>query len=195
MGPETTNNLLARIAATGAIRTGDFTLTSGQRTHWYFDSRKLSMDPQAAHIIATQTLALLRKTGITHLGAVAHGAVPIMAQAVLLSQQGNRTPLSGFIIPQAPKDHGPTDPIQGLPPPPGTHTAIIEDVVTTGNSLITAAATAQRETGAKVALTISLLARDPKAADTVRKAGFPHISILTNDDVLQLLSQRHPPSI
>ena len=47
----------------GALRYGDFTLSSGQKSRYYFDGRLLSLDPEGAHLIAKSILPILKQAG------------------------------------------------------------------------------------------------------------------------------------
>ena len=45
---ETVDRLLELALERGAIKYGDFTLTSGKKSSYYFDGRLLSLDPEGA---------------------------------------------------------------------------------------------------------------------------------------------------
>ena len=47
---ETLDRLLALALERGAIKYGDFTLTSGKKSSYYFDGRLLSLDLSLIHI-------------------------------------------------------------------------------------------------------------------------------------------------
>ena len=49
---------------TGALLYGDFTLASGKKSDYYFDSKKLTMDPQGALFVARRIVAKLDELGI-----------------------------------------------------------------------------------------------------------------------------------
>ena len=49
---ETLDRLLALALERGAIKYGDFTLTSGKKSSYYFDGRLLSLDPEGAYLIS-----------------------------------------------------------------------------------------------------------------------------------------------
>ncbi|MBM3957069.1 MAG: hypothetical protein FJ313_03340, partial [Gemmatimonadetes bacterium] len=53
--------VLARARELGALRTGDFTLTSGQKSGYYFDGRLLTMDPEGADLVSGAFLDEIRK--------------------------------------------------------------------------------------------------------------------------------------
>jgi len=57
---ETVDRLLALALERGAIKYGDFTLTSGKKSSYYFDGRLLSLDPEGTYLISQALLPLLR---------------------------------------------------------------------------------------------------------------------------------------
>ena len=46
--------LIAALKACGAVRSGNFTLTSGKKTKYYIDIKKASTDPKTLKLIARQ---------------------------------------------------------------------------------------------------------------------------------------------
>ena len=51
MNPKVTK-LLDIAYANGALKTGKFILSSGKESHYYFDGRLLSLDPEGINLIA-----------------------------------------------------------------------------------------------------------------------------------------------
>ena len=60
---ETLDRLLALALERGAIKYGDFTLTSGKKSSYYFDGRLLSLDPEGAYLISQAKIPLLEQSG------------------------------------------------------------------------------------------------------------------------------------
>ena len=58
MNPKVTK-LLDIAYANGALKTGKFILSSGKESHYYFDGRLLSLDPEGINLIADLMLCLL----------------------------------------------------------------------------------------------------------------------------------------
>ena len=52
----------------GALTYGDYTLTSGKKSSYYFDGRLLSLDPEGAHLIAQALLPMLRHADVEAIG-------------------------------------------------------------------------------------------------------------------------------
>ncbi len=93
--------LLELAVESGALEYGDFTLTSGKKSSYYFDGRLLSLDPEGAHLISQAVLPVLRKAGATAVGGPTLGADPIVASIALAGHlAGERIPT--FIVR---KDH------------------------------------------------------------------------------------------
>ena len=108
--------LLALALERGAIRYGDFTLSSGRRSAYYFDGRLLSLDPEGAWLLGNALLPLLAEAGAAAIGGPTLGADPIVAATVMASWQAGR-PLPGFIVRKEAKEHGTGQLIEGPLPP------------------------------------------------------------------------------
>ena len=82
---ETVDRLLALALERGAIKYGDFTLSSGKKSSYYFDGRLLSLDPEGAHLISQALLPLLQQAGAQAVGGTTLGADPIVTAVALAS--------------------------------------------------------------------------------------------------------------
>lgn len=181
------SRLLELMIETGALRRESVTLSSGERSIWYLDSRKLSMDPESARLTSACLTDLIQGQRISHATAVPEGATPLLAQVVLHSANAKEQ-IRGFLMPKNAKEHGITDRLTGHPPPQGEQIAVIEDVTTTGRSLIAAAHRAVGH-GLSVALTIAILERAPQAGRNIRRQGYHFEPLLTFRDIAELLEE------
>ena len=173
---QTTARLLELALERSAIRYGDFTLSSGRKSTYYFDGRLLSLDPEGAHLIGKAILPVLNDAGVAAIGGPTLGADPIVAAVAMASwQQG--TPLPAFIVRKEAKEHGTAQLIEGPVPPPGTSVAIVDDACTTGGSLFHAIAAAEGA-GCTVALVMAVLDRNEGGSDTIRRRGYRFASLL-----------------
>ena len=174
---QTAARLLELALERSAIRYGDFTLSSGRKSAYYFDGRLLSLDPEGAHLIGKAMLPLLSDAGVAAIGGPTLDADPIVAAVAMASwQQG--TPLPAFIVRKEAKEHGTAQLIEGPLPPPGTSVAIVDDACTTGGSLFHAIAAAE-EAGCTVGLVVAVLDRNEGGSDTIRQRGYRFASLLT----------------
>ena len=160
----------------GALLFGEFTLSSGKKSNYYFDSKKLTMEPGGARFVARQLVDRLDAEGIGYVGGVAYGAIPIVAHVVLLSAMREGKPIRAFYHRKDSKEHGTGAAAEGQFPPQGEPVAIVEDVVTTGSSLVTAIRHAE-EHGYNVTHALTLVDRDEGGREAVESAGYEFWSL------------------
>ena len=172
----TVDRLLELALERGAIKYGDFTLSSGQKSSYYFDGRLLSLDPEGANLIAQALLPLLQRAGVQAVGGTTLGADPIVT-AVAMASHLEGTPIPAFIVRKESKDHGTKQSIEG-PLPAGSKVAIVDDVCTTGGSLFHAIAAAE-EAGCTVVKVVSLLDRLAGGSEELRQRGYDFSTLLT----------------
>ena len=119
-----------------ALQFGDFTLASGKKASYYLDCRKLTLDGEAANVIAQGILETLADDLPDAVGGMAIGADPITAAVITCSWQ-QKNPLKGFIVRKEAKQHGTGQQVEG-PVEPGQRAVMMEDVITTGGSSLRA---------------------------------------------------------
>lgn len=172
---ETVDRLLALALERGAIKYGDFTLTSGKKSSYYFDGRLLSLDPEGAHLISQALLPLLQQAGAQAVGGTTLGADPIVASVALASHlRGD--PIPAFIVRKESKSHGTKQNIEG-PLSPGSKVAIVDDVCTTGGSLFHAIEAAE-EAGCTVVKVVAVLDRKEGGSDEMQKRGYDFAALM-----------------
>jgi len=111
----------------GAVRFGDFTLASGEKSDVYIDVKRAWTDPKRLDVLAR---ALAHRVGSTdRLAGMELGAVPLVVATAL------RTGHSYVVLRKAAKEHGTRQPFEG-DVSPGLHVLLIEDVTTTGGSTL-----------------------------------------------------------
>ena len=172
---ETLDRLLALALERGAIKYGDFTLTSGKKSSYYFDGRLLSLDPEGAFLISQAIIPLLEQAGAMAVGGTTLGADPMVAALALASHIKGRS-IPAFIVRKESKTHGTKQNIEG-PLEPGTNVAIVDDVCTTGGSLFHAIDAAE-EAGCSVVKVVSILDRNEGGSDEMRKRGYNFSTLL-----------------
>ena len=167
--------LLKLAVARGALKYGDFTLTAGRKSSYYFDGRLLSLDPEGAHLIGRALLPILRQAGVNAVGGPALGAVP-MVTAVALASRQEPDPLPAFVVRTESRTHGTRQTIEG-PLAKGSRVAIIDDTCTTGGSLLHAIAAAE-EAGCTVVKVVALLDRREGGAEELERRGYDFTALL-----------------
>jgi orotate phosphoribosyltransferase len=167
--------LLELALASGAIKYGDFTLSSGKKSSYYFDGRLLSLDPEGAHLISQALLPILQEAGAEAVGGTTLGADPIVA-AVALASHLDGTPVRAFIVRKESKEHGTKQNIEG-PLASGSKVAIVDDVCTTGGSLFHAIEAAEA-VGCAVVKVLAVLDRQEGGSEEIGKRGYDFASLL-----------------
>ncbi len=165
-----------------AVLRGRFTLASGKESDYYIDVRRVVLDPEGLVLIGELMFRALEGTGVTCVGGMAVGAVPIAA-AVAMRSAGTETPLPAFFVRKETKDHGTGGRIGGVVPP-GSTVAIVEDVATTGTSAMEAV-TEVRKVPATVAVVAAVVDRQEGAAERFREAGIVFRALATKDELLR----------
>ena len=151
----------------GALLRGEFTLASGRQSSYYFDSKKLTLAPQGALFVAQRMVAKLDSIGIRHVGGMAYGAIPIVSHIALYSALREGEPIRAFYHRKhGEKRYGTGVDTEGQFPSLEVPVAIIEDVVTTGESLLYSINRA-REEGYYVTHALTLVDRDEGGRERV----------------------------
>ena len=104
-----------------------------------------------------------------------------MATAVSLAGYHAGQSIDAFIVRSDRKQHGTMKQIEG-PILPGSRVVIVDDTVTTGNSLLDAAEAA-KDAGCEVVKIVAILDRLQGGGQKIRERGYDFEAILTNDDL------------
>ena len=167
--------LLEVALARGALKYGDFTLTSGKSSKYYFDGRLLSLDPAGSRLIAEALLPILRHAEVEAVGGLTLGADPIVSAIALSSGLWGKG-ISGFVVRKEAKAHGTGQSIEG-PLRSGSRVAIVDDVCTTGGSLFQAIEAAEAA-GCSVVIVAAVLDRREGGSEELRRRGYDFLALL-----------------
>lgn len=140
-----------------ALMKGQMTLASGKKSSFYFDGKQVTLDPQGILIVGKLILAMIAGQKINAVGGPTLGADPIAAAVSLLSSQTGH-PLRAFIVRKEAKKHGLQKMIEGPALKAGDRVIMVEDVITTGHSVLKAIEEVEK-LGAKVVRVICLVDR------------------------------------
>ena len=156
--------LLKLLDEKNVIKTGTFILSSGKKSNYYVDIKKAITDPQVLDLIAELIKMNINSDNIDKIAGPALGAVPI-ATAVSLK---TKKPL--IIIRKEKKGYGTSKLIEGTIKE-GDKVAIIEDVTTTGNSLLRAIRIIEENSG-RVRRAFVIVDREEGAKKNLQREGF-----------------------
>jgi len=171
---------LYQIIKNKAILKGRFKLSSGGESEYYIDGRLITLDPEGAYLLAKIILGLLKGEKVDAIGGLTIGGDPIIASVVAISYiEGS--PISGFIVRKEAKEYGTRKLIEGPSLKKGFRVVIVDDVVTTGNSIFQAIRAVEKE-GCKVVRVIALVDRLEGAKERLRENGYPFTPIFTKED-------------
>lgn len=163
-----------------ACRFGTVTLSSGKVSDFYVDGKQITLAPDGAYWFAAWIVQTVLPRGIVAVGGPSIGANPVAGAVALLSHEAG-TPLRGFMVRPAAKEYGLQHRIEG-PLRAGDHVAVVEDVVTSGKSLLQAIA-AVEDAGAQVVVALALVDREEGGAQALAGAGYDFEAVWTRADL------------
>jgi orotate phosphoribosyltransferase len=174
---------LAGIIRKRSLRVGDFVLSSGKKATYYLDCRMTTLDPRGALLIARQLLRKIRdlKLHADAVGGLTLGADPIAAAVAVVSEIEGQ-PIPAFIVRKEAKGHGMQRFIEGWDGAAGSSVFIVDDVCTTGDSILKACEKAE-EAGYRVAATFCVVDRQEGGAEIISKR-YPFYPLLTAKELL-----------
>ena len=167
--------LLELAVELGALKYGEFTLSSGKKSSYYFDGRLLSLNPEGAHLIGKSLLPLMHKSSVEAIGGPTLAADPIVT-AVSLASYAQGEGIPGFIVRKETKEHGTAQLIEGHITP-GSKVAIVDDTCTTGGSLFHAIQAAESY-GCEVVKVIAVLDRREGGTEELIRRGYDFVSLM-----------------
>ncbi|PKP57932.1 MAG: orotate phosphoribosyltransferase [Candidatus Altiarchaeales archaeon HGW-Altiarchaeales-1] len=162
------------------ITYSDIELSSGKKSSFYIDGRILTLSPEGAYLIGEVFFDLLKDKNVDAVGGLELGAVPICGAVAAISYLKGR-PIRTFIVRKEPKKHGLRKQIEG-PIKKGDKVIIIDDVVTTGGSILKAIECAEKE-GLVVVGAVALFDRLEGAKEKFKEKNINFISIFSKDDL------------
>ncbi len=167
---------LSDLVKAKALKFGEFKLVSGQTSHYYLDGKQVTLDAEGARLVGYGILELLGDSLPDAVGGMSIGADPITAAVITIAGVQGK-PLRGFMVRKEAKGHGMKKYIEG-PVQDGEEVVIVEDVVTTGGSSLTAIERCE-EFGLKVRHVIAIIDRLQGGREAFENAGYKFSSLLT----------------
>lgn len=189
MSPEFLDNKrkLARLLLEKSYREGNFVLSSGRKSDYYFDCRVASLSAEGSWLIGLLFNELLRDWDIRGVGGMTMGADPLVTAVTTLSWNTARK-LDGLLVRKEAKGHGTGQFVEGLANfQPGDNVAVLEDVVTTGGSLLKACERIAAS-GLKIATVCAILDREEGGRAALAACGHELLALYTRRELLELAS-------
>ncbi len=179
MTPGLAHRVLELARELGALQFGEFTLSSGLSSSYYFDGRLLTLSPEGADLVARALLPLVRERGADAVGGPTLAADPMVGALAMLSHQDGGPPVPGFIVRKESKEHGTGKLIEG-PLTPKAKVAIVDDTCSTGGSLFHAVGAAEAA-GCTVVLVAVVLDRHQGGSERLIADGYRFHALLEAD--------------
>jgi orotate phosphoribosyltransferase len=159
---------LHRLLAERAFIFGDFALTSGRRSDFYFNGKQVTLEGRGLYLVSRLILERCRELGIDAIGGLTLGADPIAAGVAALSGEG--VPLRAFIVRKESKVHGTGRLIEGPPLRAGDRVMVVDDVITTGGSLLQAV-DALRDQAVEIVEALAVVDREEGGRQAIEERG------------------------
>ena len=175
---------LARLLVEKSYREGDFLLASGRRSDYYFDCRVTALHAEGAWLIGTLFYDMLKDETIKGVGGMTMGADPLVSATTVVSSQKGQ-PLNGLLVRKESKGHGTNQFVEGLANfETGAPVVVLEDVVTTGGSLLKACQRIEAS-GLKIVAVCCILDREEGGREKLKEAGYELKALFTRRELLE----------
>jgi orotate phosphoribosyltransferase len=178
---------LYRLIKEKAYHEGEIKLASGKTSNYYIDARAVTLSSEGAYLVGRLLFDLVKDLNIEAVGGPTMGADPMVGALAAVSCQLKK-PINAFLIRKTPKAHGRMRQVEGPEISEGAEVVLVDDVATTGGSLIDSIATL-KNSGVCVKKAIVIVDREEGAADNLSQHGCQLISIFKASD---FFSSRNP---
>jgi orotate phosphoribosyltransferase len=181
--------ILKKLLLEKSVRTGHFTLASGQASDLYIDCRVTALDPFGANLIgdlgwhAVRSKIHSEHLKIDGIGGMTLGADPIsLAVGMTSATKHPAEALQVFTVRKEPKSHGAGQQIEGNFKA-GDNVIVVDDVITTGGSTLRAMDVIERA-GGKIAFCLVLVDREEGGRQAIEARGIHVLPIFTRSTLL-----------
>ncbi len=172
----TKNQLIKLLKDNHVVKYGKFTLSSGKESNYYVDMKRAITDPIILSKVAEIISEKLNVNDTDKVAGPALGAIPIVTAVSILSS------IPMLMIRKEKKDYGTSELIEG-DLKKGDIVIVLEDVTTTGGSLIKAVK-AVSENGGLVKKAFVIVDRDEGAIDNLKREGIELEPLVSVNDFL-----------
>ncbi|MCI0681389.1 MAG: orotate phosphoribosyltransferase [Gemmataceae bacterium] len=152
-----------------AFAFGKFTLASGKESSYYINSKKAIFHSEVVALLGDVLFEMTKDLNIDAVGGLEVGAIPMAAALAQRCHQEGRS-LEGFFVRKQPKGHGSQERVEGVLKP-GMRVAVLDDVLTTGGSVLQAISEVEK-VGAKVVSVVCIVDRLEGAREALAQYDF-----------------------
>jgi len=156
-------------------------LASGATSGFYFDGKLVTLRPDGAYYLARYLLSHIPGEEYDAIGGLTMGADPI-ASAVAAISYDIGSPKTAFYVRKEHKEHGLGKRIEG-PLDDGLRVVIVDDVATSGGSIMEAIYAVESEKHCKVTRVVALVDRQQGAREFFEKQGYVFDPVFTAEEL------------
>ncbi|CAJ35941.1 orotate phosphoribosyltransferase [Methanocella arvoryzae] len=167
--------LVEMLKQTGAVKFGDFTLSSGRKSTYYVDKYIFETNPVCLSVIGDR-IAKLIPAGTRRLAGIEIGSIPLAAVASVKSG------MPFVVVRKATKGYGTNKLIEGVWQK-GEKVFVVEDVVTTARGALGAIHTL-REAGLAVDEMVCVVDREEGGRESLEQEGVKVRSLVKSSELL-----------
>ncbi len=171
--------LLHKLFEIEAIKEGEFTLVSGIKSPIYIDLRRIISFPDVFQYVVDLLWQEIVDKEVNHVGGVPYAALPLASGVALLYQKSMLMPRKDT------KDHGAVRTVEGVYKR-GDTVVLLEDVVTSGGSILKAVDTLEK-VGLAVKDVVVFMDREQGAAKKLADRGINLRAVCTLSEAIDTL--------
>jgi len=145
-------------------------LASGATSSFYFDGKMVTLLAEGANYFAHYLMKHIPVDEYDAIGGLTMGADPIASAVSAISFEVG-SPKTAFYVRKAQKDHGRRKRIEG-PLVSGSRVVVVDDVATSGGSIMDAIVAVEEELGCKVTRVVALVDRQQGARELFESRGY-----------------------
>lgn len=181
--------LIKLLEESNALKHGEFTLASGQKSTYYIDGKQLSLNSKVLTEVCRHMISNIYNTypNIDAIGGPAMGAVPLVGGLLTCwnIMLNTKNDIKGFVVRKEEKGHGLGKLVEGTLNPNTVHNCVVvEDVTTTGASAMRAVKAIQ-DLGHKVTVVATVVDREQGAHKLFENHGIAFISLISTSDFIK----------
>ncbi len=159
-----------------------------ERSQFYIECKNTTLSPEGLVLVGEIIYDMIADLNVDAIGGLTHGADPIAISTATIAKLKGK-PIKAFIVRNELKKHGIQKHIEGLVTP-GDRVVIVDDVITTGSSTLTAIRLA-KEAGLNVIKVIVLVDRQEGGRENITNEGFDVEALFTKDDLMSLYERKY----
>ncbi len=165
-----------------SVHKGQVKLASGNTSDFYIDGRLVTLRSQGAYYIACLMADVLETVEYEAVGGPTMGADPIIGALCYHLFATKSKDVAAFIVRKETKGHGLQKLIEGPAFRQGQRVVIVEDVVTSGGSILKAIRAVEEADGVIVKV-LALVDREAGAQQTLSEFGYDYEALFTRSEL------------